>query len=72
MGGGIQVRTSRPAWTVGRAGLDADAVADLDQTVVDPAAAATLLPGYDGGDRLHSNDTAAEARADTVRRAIVA
>jgi lysophospholipase L1-like esterase len=69
---GERVREQVNAWirTGALAGGHADAVADLDATLRDPAVPTRLLPRYDCGDRIHPSDAGYAAVAETVEAAL--
>lgn len=56
-----QVRRAVNDWI--RTGSGADAVADFDTLLRDPAHPARLLPAYDSGDHLHPGDAGYAAMA---------
>jgi len=69
---GERVREQVNAWirTEALAGGHADAVADLDATLRDPAVPTRLLARYDCGDRIHPSDAGYAAIAETVEAAL--
>jgi lysophospholipase L1-like esterase len=63
------VRQQVNAWL--RSGEGADAVADFDALLRDPAHPARLLPAYDSGDHLHPGDEGYAAMARLLDDAIL-
>ncbi|MGK5685405.1 SGNH/GDSL hydrolase family protein [Actinoplanes sp. URMC 104] len=61
-----QVRLRVNAWIRSSGGGGADAVADFDLALRDPADPLRLDPQYDGGDHLHPNNAGMQALANAV------
>lgn len=64
------VRVAVNAWI--RASGAFDAVVDFDMTVRDPSRPSRLLPGFDSGDHLHTNDAGYNALASMFSLALFA